>query len=130
MRGSKLARGNLQQPRFEFLSKRVDSLTQKKAGDGAQLPTHRGKDNVRKMIASIFEPAKKAHFDLIHVFGKGNRVITERLDKWDWDGSGTWQLKLHVCGMFELTEDGKIYEWREYYDNENWTNDGGPSLVM
>jgi limonene-1,2-epoxide hydrolase len=44
------------------------------------------------------------------VFGKGNRVVIERVDKWDWDGSSTWQLKLHACGMFELTEDGKIYE--------------------
>ena len=90
----------------------------------------RGKDNVRKMIASIFAPAKRCEFKLINVFGMGNRVITERLDQWDWDGSNTWQLNLHVCGMFELTEYGKIYEWREYYDNENWTADGGPSLVL
>lgn len=90
----------------------------------------RGKENVRKMIASIFEPAKEVEFKLINVFGKGNRVITERLDQWDWDGSKTWQLKLPVCGMFELTDDGKIYEWREYYDNEHWTKYGGPSLVL
>ena len=90
----------------------------------------RGKEDVRTMIASIFAPAQRCEFDLIHVFGKGNRVVTERLDKWDWDGSNTWQLKLHVCGMFELTEDGKIFEWREYYDNNNWTDDGGPSLVL
>jgi len=90
----------------------------------------RGKANVRKMIASIFEPAHRAEFILLHVFGKGNRVITERLDQWDWDGSNTWQLKLPVCGMFELTEDGKIYEWRDYYDNEHWTKYGGPSLVL
>jgi len=34
----------------------------------------RGKADVRKMIASIFEPAKRCEFDLIHVFGKGNRA--------------------------------------------------------
>ena len=90
----------------------------------------RGKASVRKMIASIFEPAKKVEFKLINVFGNGNKVITERLDQWDWNGSGTWQLQLPVCGMFELTEDGKIYEWREYYDNEHWSKHGGPSLVL
>ena len=90
----------------------------------------RGKKDVRHMIASIFEPAHKAEFILLNVFGKGNRVITERLDQWDWNGSGTWQLKLPVCGMFELTEDHKIVEWREYYDNEHWTKYGGPSLVL
>jgi limonene-1,2-epoxide hydrolase len=90
----------------------------------------RGKANVRKMIASIFAPAKKVEFKLLNVFGHDNKVITERLDQWDWDGSGTWQLQLPVCGMFELTEDGKIYEWREYYDNEHWNKHGGPSLAL
>lgn len=90
----------------------------------------RGKADVRKMIASIFAPAKRAEFKLLHVFGFGNRVITERLDQWDWDGSGTWQFQLPVCGMFELTEDGKIHEWREYYDNAHWSKHGGPSLVL
>jgi limonene-1,2-epoxide hydrolase len=90
----------------------------------------RGKENVRTMIASIFEPARRVEFELIHVFGHGNKVITERLDQWDWSGSGTWELKLPVCGMFELTDDGKIYEWREYYDNEHWTKYGGPGLEL
>lgn len=90
----------------------------------------RGKADVRKMIASIFVKAKRAEFKLIHVFGHENKVITERLDQWDWDGTGTWQLKLAVCGMFELTPEGKIYEWREYYDNSDWSGNGGPSLVL
>lgn len=90
----------------------------------------RGKENVRTMIASIFEPAQRVEFKLIHVFGQGNNVATERLDQWDWSGSGTWELKLPVCGMFELTGNGKIYEWREYYDNEHWTKYGGPGLEV
>lgn len=90
----------------------------------------RGKENVRKMIASIFEPAKKCEFKLVNVFGYQNKVITERVDQWDWSGSGTWELKLHVCGMFELNVEGKIYEWREYYDNDDWSGNGGPSLVL
>ena len=90
----------------------------------------RGKARVRQMIASIFAPAKRVEFKLINVFGHDNKVITERLDQWDWNGSGTWQTLLPVCGMFELTDDGKIYEWREYYDNECWSKNGGPSLVL
>lgn len=90
----------------------------------------RGKANVRKMIASIFAPAKKVEFKLLNVFGHGNQVLTERLDQWDWTGSGTWQTLLPVCGMFELTDDGKIREWREYYDNEQWSKNGGPSLIL
>lgn len=94
------------------------------------LPAIRGKDQVRKMIASIFEPAKRVEFVLVNCFGHGNQVITERVDQWDWSGSGTWEMSLKVCGMFELTEDGKIYEWREYYDNDYWTKHGGPSLEL
>lgn len=90
----------------------------------------RGKAKVRWMIASIFQPAKQVAFELVNVFGHGNQVITERVDRWDWNGSGVWQMELKVCGMFELTEDGRIREWREYYDNAYWTDHGGPSLEM
>jgi limonene-1,2-epoxide hydrolase len=90
----------------------------------------RGKQDVRKMIASIFAPAKRAEFKLVNLFGYDNRVLTERVDQWDWNGSGTWQMELKVCGMFELTANGKIIEWREYYDNEYWNTHGGPSLVL
>lgn len=90
----------------------------------------RGKENVRNMIASIFAPAKKVEFKLVNCFGHENKVITERVDQWDWNGSGVWQMELKVCGMFELTENGKIIEWREYYDNDYWSNNGGPSLVL
>jgi limonene-1,2-epoxide hydrolase len=88
-----------------------------------------GREKVAKMIGSIIAPAKKVEFKLLNLFGFGNKVVTERLDCWDWDGSG-FTLKLPVCGMFELNEAGKIYEWREYYDNEHWTKYGGPSLVL
>lgn len=89
----------------------------------------RGKDNVRRMIASIFAPSKrKPEFKILNIFGYQNKVLTERLDQWDWDATGEWQLALPVCGMFELTVNGHIIEWREYYDNELWSKHGGPSL--
>jgi len=90
----------------------------------------RGKHDVRKMIASIFAPAKRAEFKIVNLFGYDNRVLTERVDQWDWNGSGTWQMELKVCGMFELTANGKIIEWREYYDNEYWNTHGGPRLTL
>jgi limonene-1,2-epoxide hydrolase len=88
----------------------------------------KGRDKVAKMIGSIFAPARKVEFKLLNIFGQGNKVVTERLDQWDWDGKGL-NCRLPVCGMFELTDDGRIYEWREYYDNQVWLDQGGPSLV-
>jgi len=93
------------------------------------LESVRGRENVARMIGSIFAPAKKVEFKLLNLFGSGNKVLAERLDCWDWDGSG-FTLKLPVCGMFELNEEGKIYAWRDYYDNEHWTRYGGPSLLL
>jgi limonene-1,2-epoxide hydrolase len=88
----------------------------------------KGKKAVARMIGSIFAPAKKVEFILLNVVARGNKVVTERLDQWDWDGKGL-NCKLPVCGIFELTDEGKIYEWREYYDNQVWLDQGGPSLV-
>lgn len=88
----------------------------------------KGKKAVARMIDSILQPAKRVEFLLLNVLAQGNKVVTERLDQWDWDGRG-FNCKLPVCGIFELTEDGKIYEWREYYDNQVWSSQGGPSLV-
>jgi len=88
----------------------------------------RGKADVQRMIASILAKGRNVEFKILNIFGYENKVITERLDCWDWNGSGTWQLKLPVCGMFEISVNGHIYEWRDYYDNELWTRDGGPSL--
>ncbi|WP_221796152.1 limonene-1,2-epoxide hydrolase family protein [Aquisediminimonas sediminicola] len=90
----------------------------------------KGKANVHKMIASILAPAKRVEFELVNCFAYENKVITERVDRWDWSGSGKWEMELKVCGMFEVTVNGKIIEWREYYDNAYWTNHGGPSLVL
>ena len=62
---------------------------------------------VRVMISGGLTAAYKA---LVPEFERttGNKVVTERHDCWDWDGSG-FTLKLPVCGMFELNEAGKIY---------------------
>ena len=93
------------------------------------LPPIVGQDDVRKLIGSLLEPAKKVRFKLLNLFGHGNLVCAERLDQWDWDGNG-FTLKLPVTGILELTPEGKIKEWREYYDNEHWTKYGGPTLEL
>jgi limonene-1,2-epoxide hydrolase len=91
----------------------LDAATQfASSGSTAGISTARGgpKAAVHRNVRSRFK--------LLNLFGFGNKVVTERLDCWDWDGKG-FTLKLPVCGMFELNEAGKIYEWREYYDNEH-----------
>jgi len=86
-----------------------------------------GLDDVRKIIKSILDLTKRVEWKLLNVFGRGNTICTERLDCWDFDGKG-WGLKLPCIGMFDLTEDGKISGWRDYFDNQMWFRNGGPTL--
>jgi len=45
----------------------------------------------------------------------------------NFDGKG-WSVKLPCVGMFDLDEQGKIVGWRDYFDNETWFKNGGPTL--
>jgi limonene-1,2-epoxide hydrolase len=47
----------------------------------------RGKAKVRQMIASIFAPAKKVEFRLVHVFGSGNKAAA----------CGRWSSRSAAC---------------------------------
>jgi limonene-1,2-epoxide hydrolase len=52
-------------------------------------------------------------FDLLNVASTGNVVFTERIDTVHMMGR---DLDIHVAGVFEVTQDGKISSWRDYFD--------------
>ena len=93
------------------------------------LPPVVGQRDVRKIVAGIMQLSKKVHWELRSCFGRGNTVVTERMDCWDFDGNG-WGLKLPCIGMFDLNDDGKICDWRDYFDNRLWFENGGPTLHL
>ena len=47
-----------------------------------------GQHDVRKIVAGIMKLSNKVHWELRNCFGRGNTVVTERLDCWDFDGTG------------------------------------------
>ena len=59
-----------------------------------------GQRDVRKIVAGIMKLSHRVHWELRNCFGRGNTVVTERLDCWDFDGKG-WGLKLpaSACSM-------------------------------
>jgi limonene-1,2-epoxide hydrolase len=60
---------------------------------------------------------KDAHFDMLAIAADGNRVLTERLDRFHRaDGSEIGAAM--VMGIFEI-EDDHIIAWRDYYDVRN-----------
>ena len=89
-----------------------------------------GQRDVRKIVAGIMVLTKRCHWELRNCFGRGNVVVTERLDCWDFEGKPTWGLKLPCIGMFDLNDDGKICGWRDYFDNRMWFANGGPTLHL
>ena len=49
----------------------------------------------------------------------GNVVMNERTDRFQ--VGGRW-IELPVCGVFELTDDGRIALWRDYFDMATFTS--------
>jgi limonene-1,2-epoxide hydrolase len=86
-----------------------------------------GLPGMRRIIKALMEQCVAVEFKLLNLFGNGSRVCTERLDCWDFDGSGV-TLRLPCVGMFDVNKEGKIKGWRDYFDNQYWTSHGGPTL--
>lgn len=89
-----------------------------------------GQKDVRKIVAGIMELSKKVHWELRNCFGRGNTVVTERLDCWNFHGTDGWDLELPCVGMFDVNPAGKISGWRDYFDNRMWFDNGGPTLHL
>ncbi len=88
-----------------------------------------GQKDVRQIVDGIMKLSKRVHWELRNCFGRGNVVVSERLDLWDFDGNG-WGLALPCIGMFDVNEDGLICGWRDYFDNQMWFQNGGPTLHL
>lgn len=83
---------------------------------------------IEEAIASIEAVEKafgihSAHFDMLAIAADGNRVLTERRDRFQ-RADGTEIGATTVMGIFEVEGD-HIVAWRDYYDvhaAEKWTS--------
>jgi len=74
----------------------------------------KGKDEIRTFIAGLLGGmASSVEFDIKHQLVKGRVVMNERIDT---IVMAEKSVALPVCGVFELTTDGKISGWRDYFD--------------
>ena len=58
-------------------------------------------------------------WEVISIAENGNKVLTERIDRFDMPGNK--KIDLPVMGTFEIT-DGKISAWRDYIDLSSFTD--------
>jgi limonene-1,2-epoxide hydrolase len=76
----------------------------------AQGPVH-GLQGLRDLWAG-FGAISHLHSEVIHILAEGEVVLAERLEHMVIDGR---EIAVPMAGAFRV-RDGKITEWREYYD--------------
>ena len=72
----------------------------------------RGRGNVEQMIKGFTANWTETTWDLINISSAGNLVFAERVDR---TKTTRGNVDLPCTGVFEL-ENGKIKEWRDYFD--------------
>lgn len=73
-----------------------------------------GHDAIRAMLTMFTSMATGIEFRITQLAVDGNVVLTERVDVFHTpDGK---VIELPVMGTFEVTADGKISAWRDYFD--------------
>ena len=90
----------------------VDYFTADGTYHNMMLPPVSGHENLRAMIGGFIADWTKTGWDILNIVADGDVVIAERLDR---THIGDKFVALPCTGVFIL-EDGKIKEWRDYFD--------------
>ncbi|MEE8310864.1 MAG: limonene-1,2-epoxide hydrolase family protein [Candidatus Binatia bacterium] len=78
------------------------------------MPPCNGRDEIREFIDGFLGgTASAVHFDIRHQLTSGRVVMNERVDTIVMESG---EIALPVCGVFEITPEGKIAAWRDYFD--------------
>ena len=77
-----------------------------------------GREAIASILSQFLGPATEAEFEIKALATSGNRVLTERVDRFLITGK---KVELPVMGAFEVTPEGKISAWRDYFDMQMFT---------
>jgi limonene-1,2-epoxide hydrolase len=72
-----------------------------------------GREEIRATLQQFIVPGSEAKFEILWLASHGGAVLTERVDHLTIAGK---QVELRVMGTFEVTGDGKLGAWRDYFD--------------
>jgi limonene-1,2-epoxide hydrolase len=81
-----------------------------------------GKEAVGATLRGFLAPASEVDWQILRTITAGNVVVNERLDRFR---IGDGWLELPVAGFFEITNDGLISRWRDYFDLDTYTRQLG-----
>ena len=71
-----------------------------------------GRENLIAFIGAFLKDWSSTEWEILNLVGAGDLVIAERMDR---TKVGDKSVDLPCCGVFEM-QDGKIKEWRDYFD--------------
>ncbi len=77
-----------------------------------------GRDAMGATLRGFLAPATEVDWRVLRTVVDGNLVVNERLDRFR---VGDGWLELPVAGFFEVTADGLISRWRDYFDMASYT---------
>lgn len=81
-----------------------------------------GRDAVGATLHGFLDAATEVDWPVSRQVVAGNVVINERLDRFQ---IGDGWLELAVAGVFEVTDDGRISLWRDYFDMGSYVTQFG-----
>jgi limonene-1,2-epoxide hydrolase len=68
---------------------------------------------IEGVLQQFIAPATEAEFEVLAMAASGNKVLTERVDRFTIMGR---RIEIAVMGAFEVDAAGKISAWRDYFD--------------
>lgn len=80
---------------------------------GIPLPPTVGKQATMDLLEP-FLSAEKIDWQILAIAASGPVVLTERLDRFRFSGRDWTEVR--ACGVFELSADGRVRAWRDYFD--------------
>lgn len=81
--------------------------------DNVPMGKNIGPEGIKAFLAPMVDSLDEVQFVVHRQTATGNVVMNERTDRFR---TGDNWMDLPVCGVFELTDDGKIALWRDYFD--------------
>jgi limonene-1,2-epoxide hydrolase len=82
-----------------------------------------GRDAIAENIASFIRPGppgiEELELRILHIASSASIVLTERSDHFTLPDRA---FELAVMGTFEISEDGQIKAWRDYFDSNQFAS--------
>ncbi len=77
-----------------------------------------GRDAIAGTLAQFITPASHVEFEITALATTGATVLTERVDRFV---IGDKRVELPVMGAFEVSPEGTIRAWRDYFDMQQFS---------